>query len=343
MMEYLPDGVSKHFFEHANDDQIVFYPAHFLHGKVAQMDHIISIVAEADMYELKGVNPKKLTARRHSRKEYMDRRREKEHAGKHSWTIWMYWTPAMAKEAKLSLKEYRNQIIKACYLDYKDPVVQWNKTSKYIEKIQKWLDKMKIEYIHVTWPDADLQVKIWADRKWLGGRWVNIPSFEIFTSPDCRETEGRVKFNQPLYVYGQMIKWIELHFRKWVVTKFSAKENQKLLKELIAIPNANRLWEFSLTDGRISHITKFMWETLYDENMGGKYGNMHVALWASYNDARVGNVAKLSKKQAEKIWFNDSAEHKDIVSTAPKTVTAILKDGSKRVIYKDGQFACKIR
>jgi aminopeptidase len=201
---------------------------------------------------------------------------------------------------------------------------------------------MKIEYVHVTWPDADLKVKIWADRRWLGGRWVNIPSFEIFTSPDCRETEGRVRFNQPLYVYGQMIKWIELHFKKWVVTKFSAKENQKLLKELIAIPNANRLWEFSLTDGRISHITKFMGETLYDENMWGKYGNMHIALWASYNDTRVGNVAKLSKKQAEKIWFNDSSEHKDIVSTAPKTVTAILKDGSKKVIYKDGQFAIKI-
>lgn len=340
MIEYLPDGVSKHFFEHANDDQIVFYPHHFLHGKVEQMDHMISIIAEADMYELKGVDPKKLAARRHSRKEYMDRRRAKEHAGKHSWTIGMYGTPAMAKEAKLSLKEYRNQIIKACFLDYKNPVAQRDKTAKNIGKIQKWLDDMKIEYVHVTGPDADLKVKIWADRKWLGGRWVNIPSFEIFTSPDCRETEGRVRFNQPLYVYGQMIKWIELHFKKWVVTKFSAKENQKLLKELIAIPNANRLWEFSLTDGRISHITKFMGETLYDENMWGKYGNMHVALWASYNDTRTGNVAKLSKKQAEKIWFNDSAEHKDIVSTAPKTVIAILKDGSKKVIYKNGQFLC---
>jgi len=61
----------------------------------------------------------------------------------------MYGTPAMAKEAKLSLKEYRNQIIKACYLDYKDPVAQRDKTSKHIQKIQKWLDKMKIEYVHV--------------------------------------------------------------------------------------------------------------------------------------------------------------------------------------------------
>lgn len=342
MMEYLPDGVAKHFFDHANDDQIVYYPHHFLHGKVAQMTHVISIIAEADKYELKGVDPKKLAARRHSRKEYMDRRRDKENAGKHTWTIWMYGTPAMAKEAKMSLKEYRNQIIKACYLDYDDPVAQRKKTIKNIHRIKNWLDKMKIEYVHVTWPDADLKVKIGSDRKWIWWWWRNIPSFEIFTSPDCRATEGRIRFDQPLYVYGQMITWIELHFNKWVVTKFSAKENQKLLKEIIAIPNANRVGEFSLTDGRISHITKFMGETLFDENMWWKYGNMHIALGASYNDTRTWNVAKLSKKQAEKIWFNDSSEHKDIVSTAPKIVTAILKDGSKKVIYKNGKFMIDI-
>jgi len=342
MIDYMPDGVARHFFEHASDDQIVFYPHHFLHGKVAQMDHVISIVAEADKYELKWIDAKKLAARRHSRKEYMDRRRDKENAGKHTWTIWMYGTPAMAKEAKMSLKAYREQIIKACYLDYKDPIEQWKKTFKNTNKIKNWLDKMKIEYVHVTWPDADLKVKIGGDRKWLGWGGRNIPSFEVFTSPDCRETEGRVKFDQPLYAYGQMIKWIELHFKKWVVVKSSAKVNEKLLKELIKIPNANKLWEFSLTDGRTSHITKFMGETLFDENMGWKYGNMHIALWASYNDTRIGDVSKLSKKQAEKIWFNDSSEHKDIVSTAPKTVTAILKDGSKKVIYKDGQFMIKL-
>ena len=342
MMEYFPDGVAKHFFDNASYEQVLFYPSHLLHGKVAQMDHVISIIAESDKYELKGVDAKKLAARRHSRKEYMDRRRDKENAGKHTRTIGMYATPAMAKEVWLSLKEYRNQIIKACYLDYKDPVAQWKKTIKNTDRIKNWLDKMKIEYVHVTGPDADLKVKIGSDRVWNGWSGRNIPSFEVFTSPDCRETEGRVRFNQPLYVYGQMIKWIELHFKKWVVTKFSAKENQALLKALLKIPNANRLGEFSLTDGRISHITKFMGETLFDENMWGKLWNMHVALGASYNECRTGDVSKLSKKQAEKIWFNDSSEHKDIVSTAPKTVTAIFKDGSKKVIYKDGQFMMKI-
>jgi len=73
------------------------------------------------------------------------------------------------------------------------------------------------------------------------------------------------------------------------------------LKEIISIPNANRLGEFSLTDGRFSHITKFMGETLYDENVGGKYGNTHVAVGGSFNDALKGNIKKLKTKDFEKV------------------------------------------
>lgn len=87
MFEYLPDGVSKHFFEHANDDQIVFYPSHFLSGKVEQMTHVISIIAEADKQELKDIDPKKIAARIHSRKEYKDKRMKKEIDGKLTWTL----------------------------------------------------------------------------------------------------------------------------------------------------------------------------------------------------------------------------------------------------------------
>jgi len=87
IMEYLPDGVAKHFFDYANDDQIVFYPNHFLHGKVEQMTHVISIIAEADKHELEGVDPKKLAARRHSHKEYFDRRNKKENEGKMTRTL----------------------------------------------------------------------------------------------------------------------------------------------------------------------------------------------------------------------------------------------------------------
>lgn len=338
IMEYIPDGVAKHFFDNANDEQITHYPSHLLHGKIAQMTHTISVIAEADKYELKGVSPQKIAARINSRKQYKERRMQKEVEGKMTRTLWLYGTPAMAKEAKLSLKEYREQIIKACYLDFKDPIAQRKKTFAGVSKIEKKLSNMQIERVHVVGKDADLKVKIWANRKRMSWSWRNIPSFEIFTSPDRTWTEWWIRFNQPLYRYGEMVEWICLEFKKWIITKYSAKKNEKVLKEIISIPNANRLGEFSLTDGRFSHITKFMGETLYDENVGGKYGNTHVAVGGAFNDTLKWNITKLKAKDFEKVWLNQCAEHVDIVSTENRTVTAILKDGSKKVIYKNGKF-----
>ena len=107
---------------------------------------------------------------------------------------------------------------------------------------------------------------------------------------------------------------------------------------MIATKNANRIGEYSLTDKRHSRITKFMAETLFDENMGGPYGNTHLALGMSYRDTYAGDVSKLTTKQAEALGFNDSSVHTNIISTTRRTVTAHLKNGSKKVIYKDGKF-----
>lgn len=160
IMEYLPDGVTKHFFDHANDDQIVFYPSHFLHGKVEEMTHVISILAEADKHELKDIDPKKIAARLHSRKEYKERRMKKELDGKHTWTLGLYGTQAMADEVNMSLEEYRQEIVKACYLDTDDPITERKKTFEATEKIKKTLDELPIEWVHVQGDDVDLNIKI---------------------------------------------------------------------------------------------------------------------------------------------------------------------------------------
>lgn len=338
IMEYLPDGVAKHFFDHANDDQIVFYPNHLLHGKVEQMTHVISIIAEVDKYELKDIDPKKLAARMHSRKEYKEKRMKKEMDGKMTRTLWLYGTQAMADEAKMSLEEYRQEIITACYLDKEDPIAEWKKTFEATENIKKTLDDLPIEYLHVQWEDADLHIKIWTNRQRLCWSWRNIPSFEIFTSPDRRETNGRIRFNQPLYYYGQIITGIYLKFEDWVIVAFDASENKKGLEEMIKTPNMNKVWEFSLTDGRFSHITKFMGETLYDENVWGPQGNTHIAVGSAFNDAFKGDAGVLTEKDLEELGLNQCSGHTDIVSTARRTVTATLSDGTQKVIYQNGQF-----
>jgi len=181
-------------------------------------------------------------------------------------------------------------------------------------------------------------VKIWSDRQRLGGSGRNIPSFEIFTSPDYREIEGWMRCNQPLFRYGQKVDGIYLRFEKGVVVEFDAKEWKELLTEIFDIPGTRSLGEFSLTDGRHSHITKCMWETLYDENMWWEFGNTHVAIGRAYEDTYTGDVSWLSTDQRKELWFNQSAEHIDIISTANRKVTAYLEDWSEKVIYENGQF-----
>lgn len=343
---FLPDGTSdrrsitRDFYELAQDFQLEWFPKKYVRGLVDEIDHSIHLLSQSNPHELKGIDPKKIMRRGVAWKPFRDWENDKERQGKFTWTLALYGTPAMAKEAGLSEKEYWNQIIKACFLDEKDPIKKWREVFTMIETYRKKLNKLapQTDYLHVEGPDADLKIRLGEKRQWLGGSGRNIPSFEIFTSPDWRGTEGWIRFNQPLYRYGNKITGIQLWFKNGRVVKSSATSNEKLLKEMIATPGADKIGEYSLTDQRCSRITKFMAETLFDENMGGPQGNTHLALGMAYKDTCTGNIGKMSKKQFADLGFNDSSVHTDIISTARRTVTAYLKNGTKKVIYKDGQF-----
>ncbi len=331
---------NRYFYENAEDHQLDFFPAKYLKGLVEQMDHSIFLLSTADPHALKGVDPKKIMRRGVALKPFMDWRHEKEWQGKFTWTIALYGTSAMAREAGLSEEEYWDQIIKACFLDQTDPIGKWKQVYRDLENYRIKLNKLapKTDRLHVVGPDVDLWIKLGEKRNWLGGSGRNIPSFELFTSPDWRGTQGWIRFNQPLYRYSHKITGIELWFNNGRVIKSRAKSNEKLLKEMIATEGADKIGEYSLTDRRFSRITKFMAETLFDENMGGPHGNTHLALGMSYRDTYAGNVAKLTKKQAEHLGFNDSSVHTDIISTSPRTVTAHLKNGQEKIIYTHGEF-----
>ena len=325
-------------FKHASKKQLEFFTDKYHKGLVDQIDGMIRIIADSDPQALKDVDPKKIMTQSAATKPYMDWRFKKTNAGKLAWTGALYGTDAAANEASMSTKSYWNQIINACYLDTKDPVKEWYKINKIVQKTAKTLTNMQIKSLHMVGADVDLQVGIGKDRVWQAAGGCNVPSYEVFTSPNFRETNGWIKFNQPLLRYGARIEGIELHFKKGKVVESSASKNEILLKEMIKNKNANQLGEFSLTDSRISRITKFMAETLYDENVGGKFGNTHVALGFAYRDCYNGDISKVSEKKWEKLGYNDSVVHTDIVSTTDRIVTATLYDGTEKVIYKKGQF-----
>ena len=334
------ESFTRYFYEHAKDHQLNFFPKAYLKGIADQIDHSLYILSDADPHALKGIDPKKIMARGLAMKPYKDWLNKKEWNNKFTWTIGLYGTPAMAKEAGLSEKEYWNQIIKACFLDEKDPIKKWKSVYKEIDAYRAKLNKLspQIDKLHAVGEDIDLWITLGEKRAWLAGSGRNIPSFEIFTSPDWRGTNGWIRFNQPLYRYGSKVTGIQLWFKDGLVVKATAKTNEKLLQEMIATKHANRVGEYSLTDKRHSRITKFMAETLFDENMGGPYGNTHIAVGMSYRDTFAGDVSKLSTKEAEALGFNDSSVHTDMISTTDRTVTAHLKNGKQTIIYKKGQF-----
>ena len=335
------ESFTRYFYDNAKDHQLDFFPAKYLKGIADQIDHSLYILSDADPHALKGVDPKKIMRRGVAMKPYKDWLNQKEWQNKFTWTICLYGTPAMAKEAGISEKEYWNQIIKACFLDEKDPIKKWKEVYKQIDSFRSKLNKLspQIDKLHAVGEDMDLWITLGEKRSWLAGSGRNIPSFEIFTSPDWRGTNGWIRFNQPLYRYGSKVTGIQLWFKDGLVVKATAKTNEKLLKEMIATKDANKVGEYSLTDKRHSRITKFMAETLFDENMGGPYGNTHIAVGMSYRDTYAGDVSKLSTKEAQKLGFNDSSVHTDMISTTDRTVTAHLKNGKQVVIYKKGQFA----
>jgi aminopeptidase len=340
---YQPDdeqgmNLSRDFYELAGDAQVDFFPGRYMRGLVDEMDHQVSVIADSDPHALESVDPARIMRRGEAMRPLLDWRGEKENAGRFTWTLGLYGTPAMAAEAGMGEEEYWEQIVHACFLDHEDPIARWREVGQSLDRTRQRLDELDIEHVHVEGEDVDLRVRIGERRRWLGGRGRNIPSFELFTSPDWRGTEGWIRFDQPLYRYGNLVKGIRLSFAGGHVTEASAEENERILTEMIATEGADRVGEFSLTDRRFSRITRFMAHTLYDENVGGPFGNTHIALGRSYQDAYAGDPSQLGGKDWEQLGFNSSSVHTDIVSTSDRVVTARLRGGEERVIYADGEF-----
>lgn len=339
LLRLLPTGgFSKDFYDLASEEQLSHFPKRYLRARSKLLDHSISIIAETEPEELKDVDSKKIMISRKSQYPYREWLFEKERKGKFSWTVALYGTQAKADIVGLSLKDYWEQIIDSCFLDKKDPIKKWRELSKLQQKINLELNSLEIEDLHVVGPDVDLHVKLGANRKWKTGSGSNIPSFEHFTSPDWRGTNGWVKFNQPLYRYGNVIEDVELEFKKGKVTKAKAKKGQKVLLDMIETKDANKIGEFSLTDKRLSRITHPMAETLFDENIGGPHGNTHIALGMAYKDCFKGDPSAIKNGEWKKMGYNNSSVHTDIVSTTKRTVTATLTNSEQLVIYKNGRF-----
>ncbi len=326
------------FYGKGSEDQITLIPGGDREF-VGDLSGLISLIAPSSLTHLSDVDPKKIGKAAVARKFMRDIMEKREQTGEFGWTLCVYPTLAMAEAAGLSLEQFTAQVKKACFLDEDDPGAHWAALFDEAEKIKAWLNGLPVKTLHIESEHTDLVVLPGQQRQWLGVSGHNIPSFEIFLSPDWRGTEGVYYADQPSYRSGNLVSGVRLEFKKGVLVNSDAQQGAEFVgKQLTMDEGASRLGEFSLTDRRFSKINAFMANTLYDENYGGEQGNCHVAVGASYADTYAGDQSTLDAARKKELGFNDSALHWDLVNTEQKTVTATLDDGSKLVIYRDGEF-----
>lgn len=331
-------AMEKSFYSLSNDRQLEFTPP----GEevlYSELNGSILLYAPESVTHLSDVNPAKIGKTAVARKflrNILDRREEQ---GLFSWTLCLFPTEALARHSGMSPEAYTHQVVKACFLNRRSPVAEWQQVYSQIQEIKKRLNRLKIEYLQVESEHIDLKIRPGDRRRWLGLSGHNIPSFEVFISPDWRDTNGIYYADQPSFRSGNRVEKVRLEFQNGTLIDVRAETGQSFLRQQLTMdPGAGRIGEFSLTDRRFSRIDAFMANTLYDENYGGRYGNCHLAMGSSYSESFAGNPRELNDSLKQALGFNDSALHWDLVNTEDKRVTAISPSGKRRLIYDAGNF-----
>ena len=155
----------------------------------------------------------------------------------------------------------------------------------------------------------------------------NLPSEEIFTTPDPNRVDGYVSATRPLEVYGAMVDGIRVEFSGGVAVKIDAERGGDTLRSIVAKDDGGkRLGELALVDGegRIGPLGTVFYETLLDENAAS-----HIALGSAYGLG----VADDDERQG----INKSSIHVDFMIGSPELdVDGIDRDGTAVPVLRNG-------
>ena len=271
-----------------------------------------------------------------------------------AWTL--TYLPSVDASKKvfpgLSLEEavnaYWREVIKIMRLDLDDPVAFWKDKFEKDAERSRYLSMLAPDFIEFRGPGTDFRVGVNKNTEWSGGMkpaktgdmfCANIPTDEIFTSPDWRRAEGRVALTRPFVMHQNLgavpvNAWFQ--FKDGKVVDYGADEGKNSLDSLFARDERARyLGEIALVDPHSpfaeSGLTFF--NGLYDENAA-----CHLALGAAY-PSTLKESGQYSDEQLLEMGMNVSAIHEDMmIGSKEVDVTAVAVDGSRTEIIKDGQF-----
>jgi aminopeptidase len=264
-----------------------------------------------------------------------------------NWTIVAYPNEGWARTVfgEPDVERLWQAVATCARLDEPDPVQAWRDHVARLRERARLLNERRFDAIRFRGPGTDLLVGLLPDSAWEGASnetaWgrehiPNIPTEEVFTTPDYRRTEGRVRSTRPLALAGTVVQGLELEFADGRVSRIDATAGADVMRgRLDADDGARRLGEIALVDGtsRVGRTGIVYFDTLFDEN-----ATCHVAV----GDAILSTVRGaegLAQDELDARGVNHSTVHLDFMVGGPEVdVDGLTEAGEAVPILREDEW-----
>jgi aminopeptidase len=311
-----------------------------IRGWDADRAAMISLAGDPAPHLMDGADPARAAA---VRAEEMTVQREGFLSGRTRWTVVAAPNPGWATQifGEPDVDRLWAAVGTAMRLDEPDPVAQWRARTATLAARAAALDALALTEVRYVGEGTDLTVGLIPGCRWTGGGLVdpdgidylpNIPTEEVFTSPDKHRAEGAIRLTKPLALAGRLVTGLRVEFKDGRITDVTADSNVEAVRAQLEAPGARHLGEVSLVDreSRIAKAGIVFHNTLFDENAG-----CHVAWGQSFPFAVTGGL-EMSAEQRAALGLNTSSVHTDVVIGGDGiTVTGRGPGGTVDIIRDD--------
>jgi aminopeptidase len=238
-----------------------------------------------------------------------------------------------------------DDIFAMTFADQPDCLVRWRNHLDQLGRRAEKLSSLQIKELHFTGPGTDLVVGLSEKATFVAGRkstpagipfCPNVPTFEAYTTPDWRRTNGKARITRPAIINGVKVIDLEVTFKEGEIVATSAAKNVDTYNALIATdPGAKRLGEIALVgiDSPIFRTGRVFESTLYDENAA-----CHFATGRAYEVGLIGG-RQMSPTELAEHGYNHSKTHQDVmISNEEVSVHAITYSGKEIPLLERGSW-----